>query len=101
MAWSFRSSYRLGGYSLESAEDMSRLMLIRLGEGASGGLDWLPLGERSWPLQAVTMTGNCQLLHAITKHSYILIKMDRPMAGTAVLKIRSIVVIPSIIATLV
>lgn len=64
IAWSFRSSYRLGGYSLESADDMSRLMLIRLGEGASGGLDWLALGEASSPLHAVTMTADCQLMYA-------------------------------------
>jgi hypothetical protein len=101
MAWSFKSSYRLGGYSLELEDEISRLILIRLGEGASGGLDWLPLGEASSPLQAVTMTGDCQLMHAVTHRSYLLIKMERPIAGTAVLKIRSTVVIPSIIATLV
>lgn len=59
MAWSFRSSYRLGGYWLESAVDMSRLMLMRLGEGASGGLDWLPRGKASPEPQAVTTTKTC------------------------------------------
>ena len=63
IAWSLRSSYRLGGYSIESADDMSRLMLMRLGEGASGGLDGFPRGEASSPLQAVTMTRAGQLMH--------------------------------------
>lgn len=40
MAASLMSSYRLGGYS-ESEVEMSRLMLIRRGDGASGGLDVL------------------------------------------------------------
>jgi len=36
IACSFKSSYRVGGQSFDSEEEISRLMLIRLGEGASG-----------------------------------------------------------------
>lgn len=54
-AASLRSSYRLGGYS-ESAVEISRLMLSRLGDGASGGRDPETRGTpRVWTL-AVTAT---------------------------------------------
>ena len=81
---------------------MSRLMLIRRGEGASGEFEELCLGEASSPLQAVTMTaGLSAIVHCYEISGYLLIKTARPIAGTAVLKIRSMVVIPSIIVTLV
>jgi hypothetical protein len=77
-------------------------MLIRLGEGASGGLDMDGLEEASSPLQAVTMTEDHQWSGQRGELQYhSLIKMARPMAGTAVLKIRSTVGIPRIMVTLV
>jgi hypothetical protein len=64
---------------------MSRLILIRLGEGASGRLEGVCLDDARMPLKAVT----------------IRIRISRPPAGTAVLITRSTVLIPSIITTLV
>lgn len=85
VACSLRSSNRLGGYSAEPADEVSRLMAMRLGEGASGGLEALSLGVGSTPLHAVTITN----------------KIESPTAGTVVLKTKSIEAIPSIMGTLV
>jgi hypothetical protein len=82
---SFKSSYRLGGYASEPADDMSRLILIRLGEGASGRLEGVSLDDARMPLKAVL----------------IRTRIKRPIAGRAVLKAKSTVLIPSIITTLV
>ncbi len=99
MAASFRSSYRLGGYCEESEELMSRLMLMRRGEGASGGRERLPRCVGKCWKPAVTMTERLPpwLDSHLCSGEYdrnLLIKTTMPPAGRAVLKTRSVLAIP-------
>ena len=81
---------------------MSRLMLILLGEGASGMPEDDFLDESSVQAPAVTNTANCLLVDAHQEGDglNLLIKTSRPAAGTAVLTAGGIDVSPSIITML-
>ena len=76
-------------------------MLIRRGEGASGGLEDDPLGEFSVPAQPVTITANCQHVVADCHGLNSQIKTVKPAAGTAVLTAKATLLIPKSRVTLV